>query len=93
MIINLKELVEEFDELINDPDTTYRKMMNFIKGAGLRLPKSTIPPILEFITVLKHENPMLFYELRDHLPKSLPLHDLFTIDIPYEVAKERLYKG
>jgi hypothetical protein len=87
---DLKELILEFEELIGGGETSYSKMVNFLKGVSRRLPKNVTPPMIEFITVLKEENPDLFYQLREHIPKGTHLHDLIRINISYDLAKERL---
>lgn len=38
----------------------------------------------------QEENPSLFYKLKGNIPNEVPLYDLFRINIPYEIAKERL---
>ena len=87
---DLKELILEFEELIRATDTNYPKMLNFLKGVSRRIPKNVTPPMIEFITVLREENQELFFDLREHVPKGTHLYDLIRINIPYEVAKERL---
>ncbi|MBP1930594.1 hypothetical protein [Ammoniphilus resinae] len=87
---DLLELIEEFEELIQSKDTNYTKMSNFLKNVGRKLPKNVIPPMIEFVTILREENPHLYYELRDHIPSGTHLYDLIRIEIPYDVAKSRL---
>ncbi|MEW9667426.1 hypothetical protein [Ammoniphilus sp. 3BR4] len=89
-MVDLIELIEEFEALVASPETNHHKMLTFLKGVNRRLPKNVIPPMIEFITILKEENPVLFYELKDHIPKGMPLYDIIRIDNPYDVAKERL---
>ncbi|RXT14940.1 hypothetical protein [Ammoniphilus sp. CFH 90114] len=91
-MVDLIELIEEFEVLIASSETNHHKMLTFLKGVNRRLPKNVIPPMIEFITILKEENPSLFYELKDHIPKGMPLYDILRIDISYELAKERLTK-
>lgn len=89
-MVDLIELIEEFEALVDSPETNHHKMLNFLKGVNRRLPKNVIPPMIEFITILKAENPALFYELKEHIPKGMPLFDIIRIDTSYEIAKERL---
>lgn len=91
-MVDLIELIEEFEALVASRDTNHHKMLTFLKGVNRRLPKNVIPPMIEFITLLKEENPHLFYDLKDNIPNGMPLYDLIRINIPYEIAKERLEK-
>ena len=48
--------------------------------------------MFEFVTILRKENPYLFYELRDHVPRGTYLYDLLRVDFPYEIAAN-VWKG
>lgn len=88
----LTNLIVEFEELISSEGVNYHKMLNFLKGINRRVPKNIIPPMIEFVTILRKENPYLFYELRDHVPRGTYLYDLLRVDFPYEIAAQRLEK-
>jgi hypothetical protein len=89
-MIKLTDLISEFEELISSEGVNYQKMLNFLKGMNRSVPKNVIPPTIEFVTILRKDNPYLFYELRDHVPRGTYLYDLLRVDFPYEVAVQRL---
>lgn len=48
------------------------------------------PPILEFITVLKHEKPVLYVHVKRRMQIHRNIGRLFELDSDYEQAKRRL---
>ncbi|CCQ92652.1 conserved hypothetical protein [[Clostridium] ultunense Esp] len=51
------------------------------------------PPIVEFVTLLKNEKPILYAHVRKRIQMHPNLRLLFEIDADYEQAKKRLNLG
>ncbi|MEX2415481.1 MAG: hypothetical protein WD424_05005 [Paenibacillaceae bacterium] len=60
----------------------------------LQLQKLVTPagpaPLLEVISVIKVEKPILFHHLKKSVKSNMQLQMLLEIAIPYDVAKQRL---
>lgn len=56
----------------------------------VRTKSDSPPPIMEFVTILKNEKPILYAHVRKRIQIHTNLRFLFEVETDYEQAKKRL---
>lgn len=86
-----ERLINEFFSLldkIQDDQREMTKVFDFLHKC-LRF-KEGVPPTTEFVTMIKHNKPVLFYNLKKAVPSSNPMSLVFQLSMDYDLAVERL---
>lgn len=85
-----REIRKDFWKLLERVGEDQEDVHKVIEFLNTVMRTSKNPPTLEIISVLKHERPILIQRLRAGFPEHTHIHQLTRMDIPYEIAKERL---
>jgi hypothetical protein len=64
------------------------KMRDFL--SDILLLRKVTPPIVEFTTILKHKRPIVYRALKDSCIAGTAFHQLLMLEVPLEIALERL---
>jgi hypothetical protein len=84
------EQIRTFLMSLTDERADVQRCLNMIKQLQKVVTTAGPAPLIEVVSIIKAEKPMLFHLLKNTMKNNIQLQMLFEIDIPYEVARERL---
>lgn len=88
-----RTIVRDFFSLIEtlpnkDDAASVQKLLRYLQSL-LRI-KQVIPPVVEIMTIVKTNKPILYHSARRSIVASSNLHMLFQIEMDVDLAHERL---
>jgi len=88
-----KMIIRDFSNLLDtipnqDDQVTIQKFLRYLQSL-IRI-KQVVPPVVEIMTVIKHNKPLLYHAARRAVMTSSNLHMLFQLDMDLQLAQERL---
>jgi len=88
-----KLIIRDFCNLLDsipnqDDQVTIQKFLRYLQSL-IRI-KQVVPPVVEIMTVVKQNKPILYHAARRSIMTSSNLHMLFQLDMDFEIAQERL---
>lgn len=88
-----KMIIRDFCNLLDtipnqDDQVTIQKFLRYLQSL-IRI-KQVVPPVVEIMTVVKQNKPILYHAARRAIMTSSNLHMLFQLDMDFEIAQERL---
>ncbi|MBO8170576.1 MAG: hypothetical protein H0Z33_01675 [Bacillaceae bacterium] len=86
---NVKTDFWTFLKQVRDEISEVEKGLQFIDEV-MRRNDDTPPPIVEMVTVLKNEKPVLFQSMKQRIQFQTNLKMIFELDMDYQTARERL---
>jgi hypothetical protein len=84
------EQIRTFLMSLTDERADVQRCLNMIIQLQKIVTPSGPAPLIEVISIIKAEKPMLFHLLKNTMKHNTQLQMLFELYIPYEVARERL---
>lgn len=91
MTTDQDRLIQEFALLLRtipDDRSGIHPAVDFL-GSAMRI-RQFVPPVTEFVTVLKKNKPVLFRYLKKAIAPTSPLFFILQLDMDYETALQRL---
>ncbi|MGF9821511.1 hypothetical protein [Brevibacillus agri] len=87
--IIVRDLLSLMKTLPNQDDAaSVQTFLRYLQSL-LRI-KQVIPPVVEIMTLIKTDKPILYHSARRSIMSSSNLHMLFQIEMDVELAQERL---
>lgn len=86
-----RKLVEgfwKFVDSLSDEKKDVFEVIDYLNG--LLRTKTTIPPTVEIVTVLKRRKPILFQFVKKSIAPSSPLQLIMNLEMDYDEAVHRL---
>lgn len=78
-----------FMRSVKDDIKDVEKGLNFLDSL-MRNRGEFTPPMVEIVTVIKHEKPILYQHMKQRIQYQYNLRMIFELDMDYETAKNRL---
>jgi hypothetical protein len=91
----VKKVLKEFEFILTKFDDNIvhlNEFKNFLSNLLKAKRSEADLPLLEIITILRHEKPTLFYVLKKQASGNLPLEMLTSLDGDYSRAKKEIKK-
>lgn len=86
-----QELVSDFCRLlkgVSDDASGVRDCLDFLHHI-MRI-KDTVPPVVEFVSILREEKPLLFHMLKNRVTKTSPIWMILQLRTDVDEARKRL---
>jgi hypothetical protein len=88
-----RQIVRDFRDLMEqcldtDEPAAIQRLVRYLQGL-LRI-RQAVPPVVEIMTILKHEKPILYHAARRSVLQTSNLHMLFQVEMDPRLARERL---
>lgn len=90
VIGKINEQIANFLTTVSEDEQDIEICVDFVNQL-IRLRSETPPPLIEMITIIKHEKPRLYGHLKKRLSTQQYLSMLFQIDLPYEQARVKIF--
>ncbi len=87
--LNVNNSFWSFLRSVKDDKKDVEKGLSFLDGL-LRNRGESYPPMVEIVTVIKHERPILYQHMKQRIQYQSNLRMIFELDMDYETAKDRL---
>ena len=89
-VVMSPEQIRTFLMSLTDERADVQRCLNMIIQLQKVITRAGPAPLIEVVSIIKTEKPMLFHLLKNTMKNNIQLQMLFEINIPYEVARERL---
>lgn len=86
IILELQHMIDNIPD--NDEPPSVQRCVSYLQGL-LRI-KQVVPPVVEIMTIIKQQKPVLFHGTRRTIMPTSNLHMLFQIDMEPALAATRL---
>ncbi|MEK3986389.1 hypothetical protein MHB77_23915 [Paenibacillus sp. FSL K6-3166] len=87
----VKKKIIYFLNSVRDDGRDVELCVDFLNKLIVNSSRESPAPVLEIITLIKYEKPILFYELRKRLKVRTNFKMLFELDLDYVQAKKKLF--